>query len=49
MSTLLILIGIFLYSAFIVYRKIKQIKNGQFCNCGCKNCPDKKSCQSEDK
>ena len=32
------------YAAFILYRRIKDMKNGKICGCGCDNC--QKRCDS---
>ncbi|MBP3284214.1 MAG: FeoB-associated Cys-rich membrane protein [Clostridia bacterium] len=37
-----IIIGILLgYCAFVIYRKVKNVKAGKFCDCGCSSCEAK--------
>ncbi|MDO5291886.1 MAG: FeoB-associated Cys-rich membrane protein [bacterium] len=40
----ILLILIFSYAALVIRRKIKKIKAGQFCSCGCGDCPSSKKC-----
>jgi hypothetical protein len=41
-----IIIGILIigYTAFVVYRKSKNIKEGKSCCSGCSSCPSKEGC-----
>lgn len=36
---------IIVYTVFVIYKKVKDIKKGKFCDCGCsscsQNCPSK--------
>jgi len=36
--------AIAIYVAYLIYKKIKDVKAGKFCNCGCKDCPSKEKC-----
>lgn len=36
---LLVLIGA--YAGFVIYKRVKDIKKGKYCNCGCDNCTNK--------
>lgn len=37
------LIGAFIavYAAYVVYKKVKAVKTGKYCSCGCSDCPSK--------
>lgn len=39
--TLLIIGIIVIYCIYVIARRMKQIKNGQYCSCGCSDCPSK--------
>ena len=30
---------ILLYMAFVIVKRVKAIKKGHYCSCGCDNCP----------
>lgn len=32
---------VLLYVVFVIVKRVKDIKNGHYCNCGCDNCPSK--------
>lgn len=32
---------IIIYVAFVIVKRVKAIKAGHFCNCGCDSCPSK--------
>lgn len=38
MSTIVIGLLITVYAGIIIYKKVKNIKQGKYCNCGCKDC-----------
>ena len=38
MVTVIIGVLIALYSGLIIYRKIKDLKQGKYCGCGCNHC-----------
>ncbi|MSS62464.1 FeoB-associated Cys-rich membrane protein [Lachnospiraceae bacterium WCA-693-APC-MOT-I] len=38
MIEILVLLGIVSYSAWVVRKKISDIKNGKGCGCGCSGC-----------
>ena len=38
MATVIIGVLIVLYSGYIIYRKIKDLKQGKYCGCGCDHC-----------
>ncbi|MDR1630090.1 MAG: FeoB-associated Cys-rich membrane protein [Oscillospiraceae bacterium] len=42
-----ILALIIIYAAFIIVRRMKKIKKGQYCDCGCDSCPHAKNCGKE--
>lgn len=46
MGSIIIIAFIVIYSGFVILKKIKDIKAGKFCSCGCENCPSKSSCHS---
>ncbi len=33
-----------LYTGYVIYKKVKDIKAGKFCSCGCSDCPSKSKC-----
>ncbi|MGM9977781.1 MAG: FeoB-associated Cys-rich membrane protein [Clostridium sp.] len=33
------------YAGYVIYKKVKDIKKGKFCSCGCENCPSKNKCK----
>lgn len=33
------------YAGYVIYKKVKDIKKGKFCNCGCEKCPSKNKCK----
>lgn len=38
----IILLGLIgAYAGFVIYKKIKNIKKGKFCSCGCNSCNKK--------
>lgn len=43
-----IIIGLIaIYFIYIIYKKMKDIKNGKFCDCGCDSCLIKSQCNSK--
>lgn len=41
----IIIVGLIaLYASYVIYKKVKEMKNGKFCGCGCSGCPSSKSC-----
>jgi hypothetical protein len=36
------------YAGYVIYKKIKDIKAGKFCSCGCGDCPSKAKCSGTD-
>jgi len=36
--------AIAIYVIYIIYKKVKDIKAGKFCSCGCGDCPSKEKC-----
>lgn len=44
---ILVLIGICVF--IIIRKKVKDIKNGKFCNCGCQECPSHEKCEGKKK
>lgn len=38
-ATILIGGGIALYAGFVICARLKDIKKGKYCSCGCKGCP----------
>lgn len=38
MWNLIIMAGILGYGGFVIYKKIKQVKEGTYCSCGCSHC-----------
>ncbi|MCR1840730.1 FeoB-associated Cys-rich membrane protein [Murimonas intestini] len=46
-STVVVGGAIFLYAAFVIRKRIKDIKNGRFCQCSCEGCSGScKKCSS---
>lgn len=43
-ATILIGAAIVLYSGWVIYRKYKQYKSGNYCSCGCGSCSSKSKC-----
>lgn len=41
----ILLLLIFLYAAFVIRRRIKKMKRGEFCDCGCGGCPSANKCK----
>lgn len=46
MTTMIVLGIIFIYAGFIIYKKVKDIKAGKYCSCGCGDCPSAKRCHT---
>lgn len=40
-ATIIIGLLIFGYAAFVIRRKVRDMKNGKFCDCGCSGCSGK--------
>ncbi|MBE5961207.1 MAG: FeoB-associated Cys-rich membrane protein [Lachnospiraceae bacterium] len=40
-ATIIIGVLIALYAAVIIRKKVKDVKAGKFCSCGCDSCPSK--------
>lgn len=38
---------IVLYAGYVIYKKVKDMKKGKFCNCGCEECPSNSKCHKE--
>ena len=47
MTNIIIGVVIALYSGFIIYIKVKDIKKGKYCGCNCDQC--KSRCKEQDK
>ena len=45
MATWIILGIIGVYFFYVIYKKVKDMKNGKFCSCGCDSCPSKGKCK----
>lgn len=45
-ATIIIGVLVFLYAAFVVRRRIRQLRAGQYC-CGCSGCRDTCSCEKK--
>ncbi|WP_148410532.1 FeoB-associated Cys-rich membrane protein [Murimonas intestini] len=43
-STVVVGGAIFLYAAFVIRKRIKDIKNGRFCQCSCEGCSGSSRC-----
>lgn len=43
---ILLLIGA--YTFIVIRKKITNIKNGQFCSCGCQDCPSHSRCTEKE-
>ena len=39
--TVIILAVIALYCFWVIRKKVKDVKKGKFCSCGCQDCPSK--------
>ncbi|PHV69300.1 FeoB-associated Cys-rich membrane protein [Sporanaerobium hydrogeniformans] len=46
MVSVIILGVILLYVLFVIYKKVKGMKEGKFCSCGCESCPAQKKCKN---
>ncbi|GEM_PF-1506334 len=42
--TLIIVLLLGVYSFFVVRKRVKEIKAGKFCSCGCSDCPSHCNC-----
>lgn len=47
-ATVIILVVILLYAAWVIRKKVKDVKKGNFCGCGCGDCPSKSKCSSKE-
>lgn len=47
METIIILGVIIIYSGFVIYKKVKDIRNGKFCSGSCDGCTSMKKCSAE--
>ena len=47
MVSIIIVAAIVLYAAFVIRKKVKDMKAGKFCSCGCSDCPSAKKCHSK--
>lgn len=36
-----------MYAGFVIYKKVKDVKAGKFCSCGCGDCPTKSKCRDK--
>lgn len=43
--TILIALVIIIYSLYVIRKRIKDIKKGKFCSCGCDSCPSSSGCK----
>ncbi len=43
-ATVLITAAIVLYSGWVIYKKYRQYKAGNYCSCGCGSCNSKNKC-----
>lgn len=44
---IIIVVLLVLYCAWVIRRKVRQVKNGQYCSCGCAGCT--KNCGTNSK
>ncbi|BCN32244.1 FeoB-associated Cys-rich membrane protein [Anaeromicropila herbilytica] len=47
MQTIIIIGVILMYSGYVIFKKIKDVRNGKFCSCGCDGCSASKGCKSK--
>jgi hypothetical protein len=47
METIIILGVIIIYSGFVIYKKVKDMRNGKFCSGSCDGCSSMKNCSVE--
>ncbi|MBC2399123.1 hypothetical protein BD780_003339 [Clostridium tetanomorphum] len=44
----IIFIGIIsLYASYVIYKRMNNIKKGEFCNCGCSDCGLEIKCKNK--
>ncbi len=43
-ATILLSSVIAVYAGWVIYKKYKAWKKGQYCSCGCSGCANKNSC-----
>jgi hypothetical protein len=41
----IIICAITIYFIYVIYKKIKNIRKGKFCDCGCENCSIRNKCK----
>lgn len=46
-STIIIVAVIAVYAAFEIRKKVKEMKAGKFCSCGCSDCPSTNKCHGK--
>jgi hypothetical protein len=47
MISIIIVALIILYAIFVIRKKVKDVKAGKYCNCGCLDCPTASKCHSK--
>lgn len=47
MASIIIVVAIVIYAAFVIRKKVKDMKAGKFCSCGCSDCPSSKKCHTK--
>lgn len=47
MISIIIVAAIVVYAAFVIRKKVKEMKAGKFCSCGCSDCPSAKKCHTK--
>lgn len=43
--SVLILVILLSYAGLVIYKKVKAMKAGKFCSCGCDSCPSASKCK----
>lgn len=43
----ILLLGILVYAGVVIRKKIKDMKAGKFCSCGCDSCPSASKCKEK--
>ncbi|WP_310604987.1 FeoB-associated Cys-rich membrane protein [Anaerosporobacter sp.] len=47
MASIIIIAVVALYAAVVIRKKVKDMKAGKFCNCGCSDCPSANKCHEK--
>ncbi|WP_167958309.1 FeoB-associated Cys-rich membrane protein [Anaerosporobacter faecicola] len=47
MVSILIVAAIVAYAGFVIRKKVKDIKEGKYCSCGCSGCGMRGQCHKE--